>query len=80
MPTKPLASLRAHFGGIDDPRIERSKRHQLLDILAIAICAVICGADTLRGGGSGGLGPDQAQVVAQIPAAAQWDSVARHFQ
>lgn len=46
MPTKPLASLRGHFGGIDDPRIERSKRHQLLDIITIAICAVICGADS----------------------------------
>lgn len=46
MPTKPLASLRAHFGGIDDPRIERSKQHQLLDIITIAICAVICGADS----------------------------------
>ena len=29
-----------------DPRIERSKQHGLLDILAIAICAVICGADS----------------------------------
>ena len=33
-------------GSLEDPRIERSKRHQLLDIVAIAICAVICGADT----------------------------------
>ena len=31
------------FGG---PRVERSKRHGLLDILTIAICAVICGADS----------------------------------
>ena len=29
-----------------DPRIERSKRHKLLDIIAIAICATICGADS----------------------------------
>ena len=35
-----------HFRNLDDPRIERSKRHQLLDIVAIAICAVICGADS----------------------------------
>jgi hypothetical protein len=26
--------------------VERTKRHQLLDILTIAICAVLCGADT----------------------------------
>jgi predicted transposase YbfD/YdcC len=39
-------SLRAHFAAVPDPRIERTKRHQLLDILTIAICAVICGADS----------------------------------
>ena len=35
-----------YFRDLEDPRIERSKRHQLLDIVAIAICAVICGADS----------------------------------
>ena len=40
------ASIMEHFGDLEDPRIERSKRHQLLDIVAIAICAVICGADS----------------------------------
>ena len=35
-----------YFEGLDDPRIDRCKRHQLLDIIAIAICAVICGADS----------------------------------
>ena len=34
------------FGGLEDPRIDRCKRHQLLDIITIAICAVICGADS----------------------------------
>ena len=34
------------FATLDDPRIERCKRHGLLDIIAIAICAVICGADS----------------------------------
>ena len=28
------------------PRVDRCKRHQLLDIITIAICAVICGADS----------------------------------
>ena len=32
--------------GLEDPRIERSKRHKLLDIITIAICAIICGADS----------------------------------
>lgn len=31
---------------IADPRIERTKRHLLVDILVIAICAVICGAES----------------------------------
>ncbi len=29
---------------MEDPRVERTKRHKLIDILSIAICAVICGA------------------------------------
>jgi len=44
--SEPIAtSIHEHFGGLTDPRIDRCKRHQLLDILVIAICAVICGAD-----------------------------------
>ena len=38
-------SLTDHFASVQDPRIERSKRHKLIDIIIIAICAVICGAD-----------------------------------
>ena len=40
------ASIMDHFQDLEDPRIERSKRHQLLDIVAIAVSAVICGADS----------------------------------
>ena len=40
------ASVMDHFQDLEDPRIDRSKRHGLLDILTIAICAVICGADS----------------------------------
>ena len=35
-----------YFGDLEDPRIERCKRHQLLDVITVAICAVICGADS----------------------------------
>ena len=35
-----------HFSNLEDPRIERNKLHKLIDILTIAICAVICNADT----------------------------------
>jgi predicted transposase YbfD/YdcC len=40
-----VTSLPAHFAGVADPRVERTKRHLLIDILVMAICAVICGAD-----------------------------------
>ena len=41
-----VASTIEHcFQGVRDPRHERTRVHKLLDILAIAICAVICGAD-----------------------------------
>lgn len=33
------------FGRIEDPRLERQKKHQLIDIIAIAVCATIAGAD-----------------------------------
>ncbi len=33
------------FSIIPDPRIDRTKRHLLVDIIAIALCAVISGAD-----------------------------------
>lgn len=38
-------SLLAHFRQLEDPRLERTREHLLLDIIAIAICAVIGGAD-----------------------------------
>src|SRR5215510_14808583 len=34
-----------HFDTLEDPRIERTKLHLLIDIVTITICAVICGAD-----------------------------------
>lgn len=38
-------AIEQHFGDIEDPRIDRTKLHNLMDILVIAICAVIAGAD-----------------------------------
>ena len=39
------AEIERHFGEIEDPRVERTKLHKLVDIIVIAICAVIAGAD-----------------------------------
>jgi predicted transposase YbfD/YdcC len=45
MDTPLLPTLDQHFSDLTDPRVERTKLHQLVDILVIAICAVIAGAD-----------------------------------
>jgi predicted transposase YbfD/YdcC len=41
----PTSTLIEHFDTLEDPRIERTKLHLLMDIVTITICAVICGAD-----------------------------------
>jgi len=40
------SSVCKHFSDLEDPRVDRTKLHRLIDIIVIAICAVICGADT----------------------------------
>src|SRR5213080_2353324 len=38
------SSIGRHFAGLTDPRIERTREHRLVDIVTIALCAVLCGA------------------------------------
>jgi len=45
MEREPVASIAEHFGELADPRTGNAKAHIFLEILIIAICAVICGAD-----------------------------------
>lgn len=45
MEDHPSASLVKHFEGLADPRTGNAKAHNFLEILIIAILAVICGAD-----------------------------------
>ena len=45
MENNAAANIEKYFGGLKDPRVERTKEHKLLDILVIAICAIICGAN-----------------------------------
>ena len=40
-----MNTISHFFSGITEPR-EPNKRHKLIDIITIALCAVICGADT----------------------------------
>lgn len=41
-----VSTLFEHLSTINDPRIERTKWHKLTDILVIAVCATICGAES----------------------------------
>src|SRR4030095_4353316 len=53
LPTAPLwkgarpmhASIVTHFHTLEDPRIERTKKHSLLDILVIALCTLLTGGE-----------------------------------
>ena len=45
MSQKPLEAIEAYFSKVSDPRKDRTKDHKLIDIIAIAICAIICGAE-----------------------------------
>ena len=46
MQTLQTASISEHFSCVKDPRLDRTKDHPLVNIIVIAICGVICGADT----------------------------------
>jgi hypothetical protein len=46
MRLKPKITIADHFFELEDPRIERTKHHQLIDIITLSLCAVIGGADT----------------------------------
>ena len=43
MSDKVEASIQAHFGNIDDPRRSYLNEHPLINIITIALCAVIAG-------------------------------------
>ena len=43
---KSKKTLIKHFSVIPDPRINRKKKHQLIDIIAITICGLISGCDS----------------------------------
>ena len=45
MEEKAIGRIAEHFAKVNDPRIGNATRHKMIDILVIAICAVVCGAD-----------------------------------
>jgi DDE_Tnp_1-associated len=62
-------TIRDHFTLLEDRRVERTKQHQLLDIITIALCAVICGADTWVDGDR--VGPGQTTMAGDVSGVAQ---------
>ncbi len=42
----PFDTFHDAFADLTDPRVDRTKEHLLGDIVAIAVCAVVCGADS----------------------------------
>jgi hypothetical protein len=46
MPVLRDLAVSQYFATVEDPRIDRTKDHALLDIIMITLCAVICGAES----------------------------------
>ena len=45
MKPPPRTSIAAYFGELTDPRVARTRVHRLGDVVTIALCAVVCGAN-----------------------------------
>jgi hypothetical protein len=41
-----LVAVFTPFEDLTDPRIERSRRHELFDVVVVALCATLAGSDT----------------------------------
>src|SRR5271169_218897 len=41
-----VTSVLVHFADLEDPRMNRTRRHRLIDIVVVALCGVISGAES----------------------------------
>jgi predicted transposase YbfD/YdcC len=48
MQKHPKLSLIEHFHNLPDPRVDRTKDHDLIDILVIAICTLLCAGESFN--------------------------------
>ena len=46
MVERPAPAITSYFSDLEDPRSDHTRRHQLIDIITITVCGVICGADS----------------------------------
>lgn len=44
--SKPIISLITILREVPDPRVDRTKDHELTDLLVIALCTILCGGDS----------------------------------
>src|SRR5271157_3954415 len=43
------ASFEQHFQDLQDPRVERTRRHPLINVVFMAVCGVLSGANSIAG-------------------------------
>jgi predicted transposase YbfD/YdcC len=48
MEKHPTLSLVEHFKSLSDPRVDRTKDHDLIDLLVIAVCTLLCAGETFN--------------------------------
>jgi predicted transposase YbfD/YdcC len=48
MQKHPTSSLVEHFENLADPRVRRTRDHELIDILVIAVCTLLCAGETFN--------------------------------
>jgi predicted transposase YbfD/YdcC len=48
MQKHPKLSLIEHFKDLPDPRMDRTKDHELIDVLTIAICTLLCAGESFN--------------------------------
>jgi predicted transposase YbfD/YdcC len=46
VPSSESAAFHHHFRDLDDPRVERTRKHPLINILFLAVCGVLSGANS----------------------------------
>jgi predicted transposase YbfD/YdcC len=46
MPSSESAAFQDHFQDLNDPRVERTRKHPLINIVFIAVCGVLSGANS----------------------------------
>ena len=78
MASSGIASLTEHFGSLVDPSIDRTKRHKLIDILTIALCGAIAGADSWVDVEA--FGGRKEGWLRKMSGTAQWHSLPRHVR